>query len=57
VVALAGMRVPVEPSSLIAYDTTWRQRLRADVTYAYRHAKVSARSGWVRVRAVLRGVS
>ena len=57
VVARAGMRVPVEPSSLIVYDTTWRQRLRADVTYAYRHAKVSARSGWIRGRAGLRGAS
>jgi lysophospholipase L1-like esterase len=57
VVARAGMRVPVEPSSLIVYDTTWRQRLRADVTYAYRHAKVSARSGWIRGRAVLRAAS
>jgi hypothetical protein len=57
VVARAGMRVPVEPSSLIVYDTTWRQRLRADVTYAYRHAKVSARSGWIRGRTVLRAAS
>jgi lysophospholipase L1-like esterase len=53
----AGMRVSVGPSSLIVYDTTWRQRLRADVTYAYRHAKVSARSGWIRGRALLRGAS
>ena len=57
VVARAGMRVPVEPSSLIVYDTTWRQRLRADVTYAYRHAKVSARSGWIRGRSGLRRAS
>ncbi len=51
----AGMPVSVEPSSLIVYETTWRQRLRADVTYAYRHAKVSARSGWIRGRVAVRG--
>ena len=57
VVAGAGMRISVRPSTLIAYDTTWRQRLRADVTYAYRHAKVSARSSWIRGRTVLREAS
>jgi lysophospholipase L1-like esterase len=51
----AGMRMEVGPSSLIFYDTTWRRRLRADVTYSYRHAKVSARSGWVRARVAVRG--
>jgi lysophospholipase L1-like esterase len=51
----AGMPVSVSPSSLIVYDTKWRQRLRADVTYAYRHAKVSARSGWIRARVAVRG--
>ena len=55
VVGRAGMRVEVPPSSLIFYDTAWRQRLRADVTYAYRHAKVSARSGWIRARVAARG--
>ena len=55
VVARAGMRVAVPPSSLIFYETTWRRRLRADATYAYRHAKVSARSGWIRARVSARG--
>ena len=45
------MRVAVAPSSLIFYETTRRQRLRGDLTYAYRHAKVSARSGALRVAA------
>jgi lysophospholipase L1-like esterase len=39
-----GVPVEVRPSSLISFQTTWWQRLRADVTYAYRHAKVSARA-------------
>ena len=55
VVGRAGMRVEVAPSSLIFYETTWRRRLRADLTYAYRHAKVSARSGWIRARVAARG--
>jgi len=55
VLARAGMGVWVAPSSLIAYETAWRQRLRADVTYAYRHAKVSARSGWIRALVAVRG--
>ncbi len=55
VVARAGMRLAVPPSSLIFYETTRRRRLRADATYAYRHAKVSARSGWIRARVAVRG--
>jgi lysophospholipase L1-like esterase len=39
-----GMRVRVRPSSLVYFETTRLQRLRADATYAYRHAKVSARA-------------
>jgi lysophospholipase L1-like esterase len=50
VLAGAGMRVGVQPSQLISYETTWRQRLRGDVTYAYRHSKVSARAAWVSFR-------
>jgi lysophospholipase L1-like esterase len=42
--AAAGTPVLVRPSDLIAYETTWRGRLRGDATYAYRHAKVSART-------------
>jgi lysophospholipase L1-like esterase len=43
----AGLHVQVHPSQLIAYDTTRWQRLRADLTYAYRHAKVSGRAAWL----------
>lgn len=30
------------PRPLVSYETTWTARLRGDLTYAYRHAKVSA---------------
>ncbi len=39
-----GLRVAVRPSSLIRFHTTRWGRLRADVTYAYRCAKVSVRA-------------
>jgi lysophospholipase L1-like esterase len=39
-----GMTVRVAPSSLIVWDPSRRERLRGDLTYVYRHAKVSARS-------------
>ena len=55
VLAGAGMRVEVQPSSLIFYSVSRQDRLRGDWTYAYRHAKVSARSGWLRARALKRG--
>jgi lysophospholipase L1-like esterase len=42
--AADGMKVKVRPSSLIRYETTRIGRLRGDLTYAYRHAKVSARA-------------
>jgi len=51
VLAAAGMEVRVRPSTLIDYETTRFKRLRGDLTYAYRHAKVSARAALVR-RAV-----
>ncbi len=38
-----GMTVFVRPSDLVTYETTRTGRLRGDLTYAYRHAKVSAR--------------
>lgn len=44
VLATDGMDVVVHPSSLIRYETTRWKRLRADLTYAYRHLKVSARA-------------
>jgi lysophospholipase L1-like esterase len=39
-----GMAVRVRPSDLVHYETTRVGRLRGDLTYAYRHAKVSARA-------------
>jgi len=42
--AADGMRVVVRPSSLISYRTTGWMRLRGDLTYAYRHVKVSGRA-------------
>ena len=50
-----GMRVEIRPSSLISFGPTWWQRLRADATYVYRHAKVSARSALLRAVAAVRG--
>jgi lysophospholipase L1-like esterase len=40
--ARSGMHVAVRPSALIAYETNRWGRLRGDLTYLYRHAKVSA---------------
>jgi hypothetical protein len=39
-----GMRARARPSSLIVFEVTRYKRLRSDVTYLYRHAKVSARA-------------
>jgi lysophospholipase L1-like esterase len=55
VLASDGVPVLVRPSSLIAFRTTWWQRLRSDATYAYRHLKVSARSAWVQARLAAGG--
>ena len=38
------------PRPLVTYETTRAGRLRGDLTYAYRHAKVSARSARLRLR-------
>jgi lysophospholipase L1-like esterase len=54
VLAAAGRAPRVRPSELIAYETTRAGRLRGDLTYAYRHAKVSARSAALRARAAAR---
>jgi lysophospholipase L1-like esterase len=51
VLAAAGVPARVRPSSLVGYETTARGRLRGDLTYAYRHAKVSARAAYLRARA------
>jgi hypothetical protein len=47
----AGMPVRQRPSQLISpsEQTRWR-RLRGDATYAYRHAKVSARAATIVAR-------
>jgi lysophospholipase L1-like esterase len=37
------------PRPLVTYETTWINRLRGDLTYAYRHAKVSARALRIRL--------
>jgi lysophospholipase L1-like esterase len=44
VLAADGLALRVRPSTLIDYETTRVGRLRGDLTYAYRHAKVSARA-------------
>jgi lysophospholipase L1-like esterase len=44
VVAADGLAPRVRPSSLIHYETTRVGRLRGDLTYAYRHAKISVRA-------------
>ena len=43
---LAGDGIPIRmrPTGLIHYETTRVGRLRGDLTYAYRHGKVSARA-------------
>jgi len=40
----AGMKVRVRPAALISFRVTRWRRLRGELTYAYRHAKVSARA-------------
>jgi len=42
--AADGLEPRVLPRELNSYETTWWRRLRGDLTYAYRHLKVSARS-------------
>jgi lysophospholipase L1-like esterase len=50
-----GVPVRARPSALIDYETSPWGRLRGDFTYAYRHAKVSARAlAAVAQRGVLR---
>lgn len=44
VLAADGMAARVRPSDLIAYETTRLGRLRGDLTYVYRHAKVTGRA-------------
>jgi lysophospholipase L1-like esterase len=51
VLAADGMAVRVRPSTLVRYETTRIGRLRGDLTYSYRHAKVTARAAVLRARA------
>jgi lysophospholipase L1-like esterase len=44
VLAADGMEVVVRPSSMVRYEKTWLPKLRADLTYVYRHTKVSTRA-------------
>jgi lysophospholipase L1-like esterase len=55
VLAADGMRVAVRPSELIRYRTSWWGRLRGDLTYAYRHLKVSLRAAALRAYFSLPG--
>jgi lysophospholipase L1-like esterase len=48
-----GMPVAVRPSRLVQYETTRWTRLRSDVTYTYRHTKVSLRAAYARGRVAL----
>jgi lysophospholipase L1-like esterase len=50
VLATAGLRLRVRPSTLIRYETTRWRRLRGDLTYLYRHAKVSTRAAAICAR-------
>jgi lysophospholipase L1-like esterase len=50
VLAADGLAPRVRPRSLISYRTTRVGRLRGDLAYAYRHAKVSARAAAIRAR-------
>jgi lysophospholipase L1-like esterase len=36
------------PRPLVTYETTWTGRLRGDLTYAYRHAKISMKGALIR---------
>jgi lysophospholipase L1-like esterase len=51
VLAADGLPARVRPSALIYYETTPLGILRGDLTYAYRHAKVSARAALSDARA------
>jgi lysophospholipase L1-like esterase len=42
--APAGAKVLVRPRDLVAFEETRKGRLRGDLTYAYRHTKLTARN-------------
>jgi lysophospholipase L1-like esterase len=50
VLAADGLATRHPPHALVDYETTRIGRLRGDATYAYRHAKVSARAALIRAR-------
>jgi lysophospholipase L1-like esterase len=50
VLAADGLPARRHPTAMISYETTRWRRLRGDLTYLYRHAKVSARAAWDRFR-------
>ena len=54
VLAADGLPPRVHPSALIVWDETPRGRLRGDVTYAWRHLKVSLRAARLRLAALRR---
>ncbi len=53
VLADDGLPTRVEPRELILYETTWVGRLRRDMTFAYRHAKVSVRAVAAKARLAI----
>ena len=55
VLAADGLPAHRRPASMIVYETTRWRRLRGDLTYLYRHSKVSARAAWDRYRAARSG--
>jgi lysophospholipase L1-like esterase len=57
VLAADGLPPKVRPSTLIRYETTRTGRLRGDLTYAYRHLKVSTRAAWDRLRVAGSGTA
>jgi lysophospholipase L1-like esterase len=55
VLAADGLPARQRPAAMISYETTRWRRLRGDLTYLYRHSKVSARAAWDRYRAARSG--
>jgi hypothetical protein len=51
----AGAQVKVHPATLINYHTTRVERLRGDLTYAYRHTKTSVKATYLSLKATLFG--
>ena len=54
VLAQDGLPARVRPSELISSQAGWWDRLRGDITYSYRHAKVSTRSAFVKAWLAVR---